>query len=325
MFGTLFQEARRNCAPRCTIESGARTANESALTPPLRWLLVVILLAQLPATPDMVSAETALRSEFTYQGQLLSGKEPVDENCDMQFSLYDDETDGARIGDTVLAKAVSVQDGRFTVVLDFGSGAFEGSARWLEIAVRCPSGLGSYTTLSPRQALTAVPYALAGRMGAKTLTLGPTAFSSPLGGNPSRYLGGWLTPASRESSHTTWVTNVNLPDGATVRRVRCYWLDEETFPLDLNAGLMQLTMRRRRPLVFPADWQTMAEAEIDTIGWTQTVPWTLLDDEIDFAVIETDKYLYELLFSFRLHPGNTSEGFVHFGGCEVEYRTTGLP
>jgi hypothetical protein len=69
----------------------------------------------------------------------------------------------------------------------------------------------------------------------------------------------------------------------------------------------------------------MAEEEFDTTGWTQTVPWTMLDDSVDFAVIETDKYLYELLFSFTLHPGGTSESFVHFGGCQIEYRTTRLP
>ena len=51
-------------------------------------------------------------------------------------------------------------DGLFTVALDFGSGAFTGAARWLEIAVRCPAGSGTYTTLSPRQALTSSPYAV---------------------------------------------------------------------------------------------------------------------------------------------------------------------
>jgi hypothetical protein len=52
-------------------------------------------------------------------------------------------------------------NGLFTVVIDFGGGAFNGAARWLEIGVRCPAGSGSYTTLSPRQALRAAPYALA--------------------------------------------------------------------------------------------------------------------------------------------------------------------
>jgi hypothetical protein len=52
-----------------------------------------------------------------------------------------------------------IGNGLFTTNLDFGSDAFHGDARWLDIAVRCPPGSGSYTPLG-RQALTAVPYAL---------------------------------------------------------------------------------------------------------------------------------------------------------------------
>src|SRR5205085_3757006 len=52
----------------------------------------------------------------------------------------------------------TVSNGLFTAALDFGSTAFWGAGRWLEIAVR-PAGNGSYTTLAPRQALTATPYA----------------------------------------------------------------------------------------------------------------------------------------------------------------------
>src|SRR5205085_5958358 len=50
-------------------------------------------------------------------------------------------------------------DGLVTVSLDFGSSAFDGSARYLELAVRT-AGVGSYTTLSPRQPLSPAPYAL---------------------------------------------------------------------------------------------------------------------------------------------------------------------
>ncbi len=50
-------------------------------------------------------------------------------------------------------------DGYFTTTLDFGSGAFTGNARWLQIAVR-PAGQGSYTILTPRHELTPTPYSL---------------------------------------------------------------------------------------------------------------------------------------------------------------------
>jgi hypothetical protein len=54
-----------------------------------------------------------------------------------------------------------VVDGVFTVDLDFGDGAFQGDARWLEIAVCCPTGCTPKVTLDPRQPLTPAPYALA--------------------------------------------------------------------------------------------------------------------------------------------------------------------
>ena len=41
-----------------------------------------------------------------------------------------------------------------------GPAAFDGYARWLGIAVRCPAGQGSFVPLGPRQAITPAPYAL---------------------------------------------------------------------------------------------------------------------------------------------------------------------
>ncbi|MEE4270135.1 MAG: hypothetical protein V2I67_00575, partial [Thermoanaerobaculales bacterium] len=79
---------------------------------------------------------------------------------DFQFSLWDAASGGAQIGATVPVNSVAVADGRFTTSLDFGAAAFDGDARWLEIAVDYPSGTGSPTTLSPRQPLSATPYAL---------------------------------------------------------------------------------------------------------------------------------------------------------------------
>lgn len=110
---------------------------------------------------DVMIPQSLTGSAFTYQGRLTSGGAPVNGPCDFQFSLFDAASAGTQIGSTQTAGDISVTNGLFTVALDFGGGAFNGLARWLEIGVRCPAGSGSYTPLSPRQALTAAPYAQA--------------------------------------------------------------------------------------------------------------------------------------------------------------------
>jgi hypothetical protein len=54
----------------------------------------------------------------------------------------------------------------FTVP-DLTIGGFFGQRRWLEISVRCPTLTGSWQVLSPRQEMTATPYALSLRPGAE--------------------------------------------------------------------------------------------------------------------------------------------------------------
>jgi len=121
---------------------------------------VMLAEAQEPLPEAQAAALSPLSSAFTYQGRLLLSGNPVNGTCDLQFGLWDAETGGAQIGATQTKTSVSVHDGLFTVLLDYGAAAFAGEARWLEIAVRSPAGSGAYTVLSPRQALTAVPYAL---------------------------------------------------------------------------------------------------------------------------------------------------------------------
>ena len=123
-------------------------------------LVVMVIGTTRPAYADPLS------STFTYQGQLRQGGSAVNETCDFQFTLWDavgggsPPTGGNQIGSLQPAAGVLVTEGLFTVVLGFGSDAFKGDERWLQITVRCPDGSGPYTTLSPRQRLSAAPYAL---------------------------------------------------------------------------------------------------------------------------------------------------------------------
>lgn len=127
-----------------------------------RWLPMVVWssFAAVPATA------APLATAFTYQGRIEFNGAPLDDTADFQFTLWDADLGGSMIGSPLAADGVDVVDGLFNVELDFGPGAFDGGERWLEIAVRSPAGGGPYTTLSPRQPMTAAPYALYALNGA---------------------------------------------------------------------------------------------------------------------------------------------------------------
>ncbi|HNS53056.1 MAG TPA: hypothetical protein PKO09_17995 [Anaerolineae bacterium] len=115
-------------------------------------LMAGLALAQAPDGSPMANS-------FTYQGRLQGDGAPVNDVCDLRFGLWDALTGGTQVGDRT-ATNVPVDGGLFTVQLNYGTTPFAGDGRWLEISVRCPAGSGDYTLLSPRQALTAAPYAL---------------------------------------------------------------------------------------------------------------------------------------------------------------------
>jgi hypothetical protein len=107
--------------------------------------------------PAPAPAGTLLNQAFTYQGRLLESGVPANGAYTLEFRLFDDPAAGAQVGSTITLANVAVVEGLFTVVLngggEFGSSAFHGDARWLEIAV---NGI----ELSPRQPLTAAPFAV---------------------------------------------------------------------------------------------------------------------------------------------------------------------
>lgn len=121
---------------------------------------LLILAVLLVATAGFTAAQAPVTTGFTYQGHLKDSGLPVNDTCDFRFGLWDAESGGTQVGATQTVANLNVGDGRFTTQLDFGPGAFDGQARWLAITVRCPAGGGAYTSLTPRQPLSAAPYAL---------------------------------------------------------------------------------------------------------------------------------------------------------------------
>ncbi len=143
-----------------------------------------------------------LGTSFTFQGSLKQDGSPVNDTCGCQFSLWDDPDAGGQVGPTVTfdgVDAISVINGLFSVELDFGVGVFTGEARWLEIRVACPIG-GVFQPLSPRQPVTATPFALYALNG-------PGAGQSPwqVNGGDIHYTGGRVGIGTASPGHVLHV------------------------------------------------------------------------------------------------------------------------
>ncbi|HEX5123391.1 MAG TPA: hypothetical protein VFV97_09090, partial [Rhodanobacteraceae bacterium] len=137
--------------------------------------LVAALLLASTAMAD------PLGSAFTYQGQLTDGGSPANASYDFEFALFTSATGGSAV-DTVSVNGLSVSGGLVDAALDFTNLPFDGQALWVEVSVRAAGG-GSYTTLSPRQSLSATPYALyalSGNPGPQG-PAGPTGPQGPTG------------------------------------------------------------------------------------------------------------------------------------------------
>src|SRR5262245_28418075 len=125
----------------------------------MKRIVSLILSVTLVGGATRTTGAAPVTTAFTYQGTLDRGGMHEASGCQFQFKLFDAVTGGVQIGATLTPTITVYETGNFSATLDFGAGIFDGNARWVEIAVMCP-GDGSFTTLTPRQPLTAAPYAL---------------------------------------------------------------------------------------------------------------------------------------------------------------------
>ena len=144
---------------------------------------LTLALTLLCAFNSPLSTAQAQGTAFTYQGRLHSGGSPASGSYDLEFGLWSAASGPAQLGSTVTNTATAVSNGLFTVTLDFGAN-FPGADRWLAIGVR-PNGGGAFSPLSPRQLITAAPYAITA--GAVT---GPVAAGQLTGSLPVSQMSG---------------------------------------------------------------------------------------------------------------------------------------
>jgi hypothetical protein len=104
-----------------------------------------------------------LGTEFTYQGQLNQNGVPVNGSANLRFSLWTQMLGGVQVGGFQIVSSITVTNGIFTVQLNganqFGATAFSGDARYIQVDVCSDATCSSFTTLLPRQPITATPYA----------------------------------------------------------------------------------------------------------------------------------------------------------------------
>ncbi len=121
--------------------------------------IVAILTALVTFAASVVNLQ-AQGTDFTYQGFLTDTGAPANGVYDLQLTVFNAVTAGGAIGVTTTINDLSVTNGLFTVTVSPGAGVFDGSARWLNIAVRPGVSAGAYTNVVPRQPILATPYAI---------------------------------------------------------------------------------------------------------------------------------------------------------------------
>jgi hypothetical protein len=132
---------------------------------PIHYFLCGVVLTTLVAAAKFTGG-TPIDQTFTYQGQLRNAGQLVNGPVDLKITMWDADTGGSQVGSTNTFNAMQLNDGRFACGLNFGNAAFDGSNRWIQVEFRNPAGSGQYQALSPRDKITATPYALYALNGA---------------------------------------------------------------------------------------------------------------------------------------------------------------
>ena len=175
-------------------------------------LFLMLALLALSTLNLQLSSVFAQTTAFTYQGRLNVNGSPANGLYDLRFTVCDALTNGSIIAGPLTNSATGVTNGLFAITLDFGSNAFTGPDRWLQLDVRT-NGNGMFTNLSPRQPITPVPYALHAQTSSGTNgTL--TGSGITLGGGGTSWDIGVVNNALTFSYGDPLVTLTNTPDGS---------------------------------------------------------------------------------------------------------------
>ncbi len=171
------------------------------------WFGMLVLVA---AATSIANADP-MGTAFTYHGRLADGGQPVNGTYDLRFAIYDAAGGGTALAGPVTNSPVSVSNGVFMALLDFGGSVFNGQTRWLEIGVRSNGVAVNFTPLAPRQQLTPTPYALYTPTAAAAAVANSTAPNSVTGASiqsgsvgTEKIVNGSVTAAKLDPSIGLW-------------------------------------------------------------------------------------------------------------------------
>jgi len=270
-----------------------------------RILAILVLALGLMVWAAAPSQAGPVGTAFTYQGRLIDANDVADGLYDFRFKLFDDPNVvlGNQVGSDVNKPDVDVIDGYFTVELDFGSGVFDGDARWLEIGVR-PGVLedpNTYTTLVPRQEVTPTPYALYAKTAGGDndwMISGNNMYSIPSGnvGIGTNAPGAKLEVNAGNELGDLWVGGTQTTNGTEVGRlafigggVGCYpppckniyaAITGKMIDSGFMNGRGELLFYTKSPLTFPTGGGLEERMRITSggkVGIGTTVPAATLD------------------------------------------------
>ena len=136
---------------------------------PLRQILAVALIG------GFATHAAALSNAFTYQGNLQESAIAANGTYDFQFVLQ--TAAGVPVGVPLLRDDVLVNQGIFTVEIDFGS-AITSADFQLQIGVRQGAATGAFTSLSPATKITPTPQAQIAGFALEASTVSPGAIGT---------------------------------------------------------------------------------------------------------------------------------------------------
>jgi hypothetical protein len=153
------------------VQAGAATLSGLG---PMQAVFEVPRGSQVDGNQGVMAPQSSVAETVTYQGLLTNPQgQPLNGSHTMRFLIYNADVGGTAVWDSGDITVV-VTNGLFKVGLDVDQSDFDGQALWLSMIV-------NGQTLSPRQSLLPVPYALSLRPGASVAGPPPGASGAVLG------------------------------------------------------------------------------------------------------------------------------------------------